>query len=170
MSDDNYLDQFIDQDDVQEEAKALPGWVTHENNSIKAYQAIETLRKEKKRFIRGHSLKSNYRKKSDYQIMKAEVARIAGTHAQPLFGSVSYSEKLTAHFEEVNQKLEEAKNNRLSKARNGFNTRLKSELVKELRVKTEEVDKFAQKYVDEIVKRSIDQLPLDVKRKLKLDV
>lgn len=171
MSDDNYLDQFIDQDDLPEDdAKAYPPWVSPKNNSQKAYDAIGLLRKQKKRFIRSHSLKSQYKKKSDYLITKSEIARMADTNAQPLFGSVSYSNSLTVYFNEVNQKLEEAKNNRLSKVHNGLNTRRKEELVKELQDKKKEVESFSQLNVDEIVTRSIARLPLDVKRKLKLDV
>ena len=171
MSDDNYLDPFIDQDDLPEtNATELPAWVSNKNNSLKAYEAIDLLRKQKKRFIRGHSLKSQYKKKTDYQITKAEVARMVGTNPQPLFGSASYSNALTVHLKEANQKLDDAKNNRLSKVRSGLNARRKGELVKELQNKTKEVEKCAQMNVDKIVKRSIAHLPLDVKRKLKLDV
>lgn len=171
MSDDNYLGQFIDQDDLQEDdTNALPPWVSDKNKSLKAYEAIDTLRKQKKRFIRSHSLKSQYKKKSDYQISKAEVAALAGIKPQPLFGSASYSNALKVYLSEVNQQLEDSKNNRLSKAHNGLNTRHKSELVKELQDKTKEVEGLSQVNIDEIVTKSIAQLPLDVKRKLKLDV
>jgi len=171
MSDDNYLEQFIGQNDLQaDDAKVFPAWASNKNNSLKAFEAIDSFHKQKKRFIRSHSLKSQYKKKSDYQITKAEVARMVGINPQPLFGSAGYSDALTVHLNEVNQKLEDAKNNRLSKVRNGLNTRRKGELVKELQDKTKEVERCAQMNVDEVVKRSIANLPLDVKRKLKLDI
>lgn len=169
MNNNNYLDSFLDvKDHVESEQKKLPAWVSATNNSLKAYEAINSLVLEKRRFIRGHQNRSHFKKKGSYLISKAEVAALVGSRPQPLFHSADYSSSLTKYFDDENGKLEDAKEKRLSKSKGGLRAKQKDELVKDLQeAKTQNQGILAQT-VDQVFEKTLNKMPLDVKRKLGL--
>lgn len=165
MSDD-YYDEFLDSDDIDESpSEKLPNWVNPKNSSQKAYEAIESLKEVKQQFIRKHGLKSHYQKKSSYQISKTEVANLAGAKSQPLFNSCAYSESLTRHLDTVNNELDEYRQRRI-KSKGGLRQKKKDELVKELQESKINNDQLLKNTVDELFEKTINHLPLDVRRKL----
>ncbi len=171
MSDDNYFEDFIDADDLPEQGKELlPAWVTEKNSSFKAYEAINALKVKKRQFIRRHNLKSQFIRKSDYQITKAEVARMVDAKPQPLFNSVTYSDALSRYLDNVNHELEETKLRKIAKNKGGLRVRQKEELVKELQAANKEKKDLLLETVDAVYERTLMKLPLDVKRKLKLEM
>lgn len=171
MSDDNYFEDFLDADDLSEQGKEqLPAWVSEKNSSFKAYEAINVLKIQKKQFIRRHSLKSQFIKKSSYKISKAEVARIVMAKPQPLFNSVTYSDALSRYLDNVNQELEEVKLRKIAKNKGGLRVKHKEELVKELQVVNKENKDLLMETVEAVYERTLNNLPLDVKRKLKIEM
>lgn len=171
MSDDNYYQEFIDANKPQDTTDVvLPGWVTDKNSSLAAFRAIQTLYSQKNKYIQKHRLKSDYTKKSTFQIQKSEVARIACVNPQPLFNSNSYSAQLSAHLQVINDKLEEQKNRRISQRSTGLRTKNKDQLVKEVqeqrRISTETLNEL----VDAAYERTLENLPLDVRTKLKIGI
>lgn len=169
MTDKNYLDEFLDTDESNEQnKKPLPSWVSESNSSLKAYEAINVLKEEKKRYIKRHGLKSQYIKKSCYQITKAEVARMVGAKPQPLFFSNAYSAALTRYFDDTNNKLEEAKQRKIAKNKAGLRAKHKDVLVKELQIEKKEKEDLLVETVDAVFERTLSKLSLDVKRKLGL--
>ncbi len=166
MSDD-YYEEFLDADDVDAAVPInFPSWVSSKNSSQKAYEVIVDLKKVKRKFIRKHGLKSEYSTKSSYQIQKSEVARLVGSKPQPLFNSCSYSESLTEYLKGVNEELAKAKEKRIKNKGGGLWQENKDALVKELQESKNNNEQLLVKTVDKVFEKTIDSLPLDIKRKL----
>jgi hypothetical protein len=165
---DGYYDEFLDSDDLEESTLAkLPSWVSPKNSSQKAYEAIEELKKVKRQFIRKHGLKSQYETKSTYQISKTEVAKLAGPEPQPLFNSCSYSKLLKKYFNNVNRELDAYRERRI-RNKGGLRQKKKDVLVKELQETKVNNERLLVDTVDAVYEQTINNLPLDVKRKLGL--
>lgn len=166
MIDDDYYKEFLDSDESEnDEPLSLPNWVNQKNNSHKSYIAIENLKKDKRKFIRNNGLKSSYVKKSNYQIQKAEVARLVGCKPQPLFNSCSYSEALTRYLDDVNKELAVSRERRITN-KGGLRQKKKDDLVKELQETKINSERLLVDTVDAVFERTINNLPLDVRRKL----
>jgi hypothetical protein len=171
MSNNDYYDEFIKDDElpsVREGRDFLPSWVSEKNSSHNAYKAILALKKDKLTFIKKHSLKSQYIKKSNYRMQKSEVARLTNKKAQPLFNSNAYSEGLTNFFDHINAQLEEAKEQRINRPRRGLRNKRKEDLVNEHKALLKTHQTNLSQIVGELYQKVMDRMPLDVKRKLKL--
>ena len=163
---DSYYDEFLGEDEFDDNvSQKLPNWVSSKNSSQNAFEAIEALKKVKGQFIRKHGLKSQYKTKSTYQISKTEVAKKVGAKPQPLFNSCSYSELLTKYFNDVNEELDAYRERRI-KNKGGLRQKKKDELVKELQQTKVSNDQLLVETVDAVYERTINNLPLDVRRKL----
>lgn len=167
MTDDNYYDDFLTDDLVIDEFEKLPAWVSPKNSSQKAYEAIQNLKKAKKKYIRRHNLKSHYVKKSNYLIQKSEVARLVGAKPQPLFNSCAYSESLSHHFIEVNLQLQNAQEKRI-KNKGGLRQKKKDELVKDLQLLQKKEKDLLVETVEAVYEKTLNKLSLPVRRKLGL--
>jgi hypothetical protein len=165
-----YLAEFVDKVQLggNQEVGARPNWVDSTNSSLKAYEAIIGLEDQKKQYIRRYSTPSQFTKKSNYQIMKVEVARIVGVNPQPLFHNVGYSKPLARFLDGVNQRLDEAKCRKLARNKGGLRQKSKEVLVKELQSEKQINETLISEIVDGVYKRTLDSLPLDVKKKLRL--
>lgn len=172
MLNDDYLNEFLVNDKAsltQKSEDALPTWVSRANSSYFAYHAILKLKQQKKAYIKKHSLRSQYTKKSSYQISKSEVALIVKKNAQPLFNSNSYSKELVTFFDDVNSELKEKKEQRINKSKRGLRNKLKEDLVNEHQQLIKSHHESQVKLIDEVYQKVIDNMPLDVKRKLRLE-
>ncbi len=109
MSD--YLDEFPDEDAPKASTAqpARPNWVSDSNSSSAAYEAIQSLYQQKLRYIRQHSKKTDFIKKSTCEISKSEVARVAGVNMQAIFHSVNYAGALQKELTEKNDMLLKSK-------------------------------------------------------------
>ena len=170
MTDLDYFDQFDDEgtEDSASKRDSLPDWVSNSNSSLAAYQAIQSLYKEKMQYIRGHSKKSHYTKKGSYHISKSEVARAAGL-AKPnaIFHSVDYASKLTKELNDKNALLVASKEKALLSRSSSIKDLSKKELQSELRGR-DRYKEISELKADEIVDLTLKRLPLDVKRQLNL--
>lgn len=168
MSD--YFDEFIDKDELEpsSEQASRPAWVTNKNSSEAAYEAIQSLYNEKLRYIRNHSKKVNFIKKGNYEISKSEVAKVVGVKMQAIFHSVNYAEFLKKELDEANEKLHKAKDAKLAKQYSGNKAKTKDELIKSVRELKARDEQISATTTDEVLKLTLERLPLDVKRKLKL--
>lgn len=171
MTEDNYLDSFLDTDDLQQaEKEKLPSWVTDANSSMRAYKAIMSLKETKRQYIKKHGNKSAYGagKKKYYQISKTEVANAVGKKSQPLFNTTKYADELKTFFDEINNLLIIEKDKKLAKPTGGKKGKTKEELIKELNAAETASHDILTATVDELFQKTLDSIPLDVKRKLKL--
>lgn len=171
MTDKDYLAEFLDQEQLGEgqETTITPNWVNPTNSSKKAYEAILSLREMKKKYIQRHNTFSKFTKKSNYLITKVEVARIVGVNPQPLFNNVGYAKQLSHFLDEVNSNLEGTKSGKLSRSKGGLRQKRKEELVKDLQSEKKNSEDLLKELVDAVYQRTLDNLPLDVRKKLNLD-
>jgi hypothetical protein len=169
MSDDNYYDEFLETDEPDDVEVNYPAWVSPKNSSQKAYDAIGDLKKEKRKYIRNKGLKSHYIKSSNYQIAKSEVAKLVGSKPQPLFNSCSYSASLKKYLDSVNAELDLAREGRI-KSKGGLRQKRKGDLVKELQEAKINNESLLEETVDKLFEKTINSLPLDVRRKLGIKI
>lgn len=165
----DYLDEFLDKDALEASTAqpVRPNWISDSNSSGAAYEAIQSLYQQKLRYIRQHSKKTDFLKKSTYEISKSEVARVVGVKMQAIFHSVNYSGALQKELAEKNDKLLKSKESKLASRYTGEKGKTKDELIQkvwELKAR----DKLLSKTTtDEVLELTLQCLPLDVKRNLK---
>tara|TARA_R110001606_G_scaffold399190_2_gene581434 strand:+ start:4641 stop:5153 length:513 start_codon:yes stop_codon:yes gene_type:complete len=169
MSDD-YLDRFLGVEDelISEPKLAIPDWVRDGNSSKACYEALLRLYEEKKRYIRNHTKKAAYAKKSAYQISKSEVAREIDVKMQAIFHSVNYSSELTKMLDEKNELLLKAKENVITKRYTGNQGKKKDDVLEMLRHSQSEIKRLKGLVVEEVYAMGLQRMPLDVKKKLGL--
>lgn len=168
MSD--YLDEFLDEDAQEEptEQQVRQDWVSNSNSSGAAYEAIQALYKQKLRYIRQHTKKTDFRKKSTYEISKSEVARVLGVTPNSIFHSVNYAPKLTVELGDKNDKLLKSKESKLARLFTGEKAKTKDELIQKVRELKARDKLLSKTTTDEVLELTLQRLPLDVKRNLKL--
>lgn len=168
MSD--YLDEFLDKDALiaSTPPPARPNWVSDSNSSGAAYEAIQNLYQQKLRYIRQHSKKTDFIKKSNYEISKSEVARVVGVKMQAIFHSVNYAGALQKELTEKNDKLLKSKESKLASRYSGEKGKTKDELIQKVRDLKARDKLISKTTTDEVLELTLQRLPLDVKRNLKL--
>ncbi len=168
MSD--YLDEFLDKDGLEESTAepVRPNWVSDSNSSGAAYEAIQSLYQQKLRYIRLHSKKTDFIKKYTYEISKSEVARVAGVKMQAIFHSVNYAEALQKELAEKNDKLLKTKDAKLASRYAGEKGKTKDELIQKVRELKARDKLISKTTTDEVLELTLQRLPLDVRRNLKL--
>lgn len=168
MSD--YLDEFLDADALEEStAKPIrPNWVSDSNSSGAAYEAIQSLYQQKLRYIRQHGKKTDFIKKSTFEISKSEVARVVGVKMQAIFHSVNYASALQKELVEKNDKLLKIKDAKLASRYSGEKGKTKDELIQKVRELKARDKLLSKTTTDEVLELTLQRLPLDVKRNLKL--
>lgn len=170
MKDESYYDEFLDDSELpstQEFKEDVPAWVSQKNSSYASYQAILSLQVEKTKYIRKHSLKSDYKKKSNYQVKKSEVAKIVKKNAQPLFNSNSYSDDMSDFLKDINKSLNKKKDLKIS-SKAGLQNKKKEDLIVEHKELMKSYENSQEQTVDGLYQKLLDNLPLDIKRKLKI--
>lgn len=170
MTDLDYFNQFDDESEENSvnEPDLLPNWVSDANSSLAAYQAIQSLYKEKMRYIRQHSKESHYKNKGTYHISKSEVARAAGLKKpNAIFHSVYYSDSLTSELNDKNKLLLSSKEIALSRKSNSIKDLSKNELLSKIRGR-DRYKEIAESKADEILTLTLEKLPLTVKKQLHL--
>lgn len=171
MNLDEFYDDLIEQDlSESEDTTELPRWVSSNNSSQAAYEAIQELVKKKRKYIRAHKAKSAYKSKSPYQMTKTEVAKEIGSgiKSQPLFNSNSYSKKLSDYFDDQNDLLHRAAEKRWSAPKGSHASKTKDELVLIVKEKSQTTKNLQEKSAAELMQLTLDKLTLDVKKKLGL--
>lgn len=168
MSD--YLDEFLNEDALKESAAqpVRPNWVSDSNSSGAAYQAIQSLYQQKLRYIHQHSKKTDFIKKSTYEISKSEVARVVGVKMQAIFHSVNYASALQKELTDKNDKLLKSKESKQASRYAGEKGKTKDELIQKVRELKARDKLISKTTTDEVLELTLQRLPLDVKRNLKL--
>jgi hypothetical protein len=150
------------------EELTLPNWATPNNSSLAAYNAIQSIYKERLEYIRTHKKKAHFSKKYTYQINKSEVARAIGKNKpNAIFHTVEYAESLTKEFIDKNEALLLAKNKSTASGNSGLNQKTKSDLVADLK-KRDRYKEIAESRADEILDLTLSRLSLDTKIQLGL--
>lgn len=178
-NDDDYMD-FLDQSELEsdgikltesdKENEPLPDWISEGNLSLAAYHVIETLKKERLLYIANTNDKKNFTKKSNWTILKSEVARKLNVASQPLFYSATttYSGGLLKHLNETNEALTKRKDAKIKSTKRGLGNRSKYDLISEFREQKEKLSHSTESNADELYRRFKSELPLDLKSKLQI--
>jgi|SRR5690554_1913398 len=168
----DYLKKRVEEADSQKTAER-PSWVSDRNASMKAWQYVEELKKEKSLYIKRHQKVTDYLTQKTYQIKGSDVASALGVNRASLMNTSSYSPHFKKYLDSVNAGLAAAKEARILRAQKapsrGSIRNSKDELVQantELKKRVAELE--AQK-TEELVRYAFDHLPLPVKRKLGID-
>lgn len=168
----DYLKQRV-KDNEEHQEPERPDWVSDKNASLKAWQYVEQLRKEKSLYIKRHHKVTDYLTQKSYQIKGSDVAKALNINRATLMNTSSYSPHFRAYLESINKKLAEAKEAKVNKSTQspsrGSIRSSKEDLVRvnaELKKRVTELEK--QK-TEELVRYAFDQLPLPVKKKLGID-
>ncbi|MFT6132547.1 MAG: hypothetical protein ACJAW2_001269 [Shewanella sp.] len=162
---------------VEEKAEPedkLPEWVSANNASLAAYEAINTLEKEKFAYISKHKTATAFRIAKNFQVQKKEVADAIGATTQAIFYASSYSEKLIEYLQGnnskggINGKLMKRKDERIAKPRTGLASKSKSEVYSTAQDAIKRIKELEAQNAAAQLELAIAKLPLNVRDKLKL--
>jgi len=157
----------------------LPDWVSEDNASLAAYNAINNIKKEKYAYISKHKTASKFIVAKTFQVQKSEVAKILGKTTPALFYASSYSEKLLEYLEGkedqegvrnggVNGELMKRKNERIAKPRTGLASKSKKEVYVTAQTANSRIKELEAQTAEGQLELAIKKLPLNVRDKLKL--
>jgi hypothetical protein len=169
----NLLAQTIEEENNDSEDK-LPIWVSTDNASFKAYDAINSIKKEKFSYISNHKNATAFRIAKNFQVQKKEVADKIGATTQAIFYASSYSEKLLEYLQGkdgkggVNNELMKRKNERIKKIRTGLASKPKSEIYSTAQAAKKRIKELEAQNAAGQLALAIAKLPLNVRVKLKL--
>lgn len=169
MIEDDYLNNYLDSDELEDEIQEeLPLWVSADNLSLKAYRLIQELRLEKLLYIANNSKKSDFKRVGRFTINQSEVAKFLGCSPQGLFSSTTsnYSADLTDYFNGVNKELEEKKELRIELKKRGLQNRSKDQLISEVKQQKNESRINFEQTAEKAYSLLKSEMPLDLKRKL----
>lgn len=168
----DYLKKRIENAEANKEI-ATPKWVSKDNASLKAWQYVEELKKEKALYIKRHKNITDYLTKKPYQIKGSDIAKALKINRSSLMNTSKYSGLFVKYLDNVNAELVAAKENQLKKSKQspsrGSIRNSKEELVfanTELKKRIIELEALK---IEELVRHSFNQLPLPIKRKLGID-
>jgi len=152
----------------------LPDWVSADNASLAAYEAINSFKKEKCAYISKHKTATKFRISKYFQVQKKEVADKIGATTQAIFYASSYSEKLLEHLQGedgkggVNGELMKRKEERIAKARTGLASKSKSEVYSTAQGAIKRIKALEAQNAEAQLALAVAKLPLNVRVKLKL--
>lgn len=167
------LAQSIEEEKAELKDK-MPEWVSAQNASLAAYNAINSLKKEKFAYISKHKTATAFRIAKKFQVQKKEVADAVGATTQAIFYASSYSEKLIEHLQGkdgnggVNGELMKRKDERISKSRTGLASKSKSEVYSTAQEAMKRIKELEMQNAAAQLELAIAKLPINVRVKLKL--
>lgn len=169
---DNYYNEFLGDESPLNQDTEKPkndiSWTKLHPTAEKAYQAINDIKEAKLRYIKGHTDSKQFKKKSLWNISKSEVARNVGGTSQSLFNCCSYSSKLAKYLKDIQESLETAVDIQLKRVKKGLHHESKEDVVHKSQKLIKEVKKIRQENCEVLFQKLLDEIPLDVKRKLRL--
>ncbi len=168
----NYYDQFLGEENpIENESAQVESdleWIEFHPTARKAFEEINSLKKIKLRYIKGHTRKSHFKTKSLWHISKAEVAERVGVKPQPLFNSNKFSEGLTKYYVKVVKDLENQVEKQIGKEKKGLQHRSKSELKESTKDLSQKLDSIQEANCEQLFQKLLEEMPFDIRRKLGL--
>ena len=154
----------------------LPAWVSADNASLAAYEAINSFKKKKFAYIRKHKTATAFRIAKNFQVQKKEVADKIGATTQAIFYASSYSEKLRFYLEGkddkgedgVNYELMKRKEERIAKPRTGLASKTKTVVLATAQSGRNRIKELEKQNAADQLTLAIAKLPHNVRIKLKL--
>lgn len=150
-----------------------PDWVSAKNASLKAWEYVEQIKKDKFLYVKRHNKITDYLTQKTYQIKGSDVAKALKMSRASLMNTSSYSPNFKKYLDNVNSDLASAKDAQLKKAQKvpsrGSIRSSKDELVRVNAELKKRVAELEMQKSEEIVCYAFDQLSLPVKKKLGID-
>jgi hypothetical protein len=151
-----------------------PVWVSETNATYRIYEAIKELELSKRVFIDEHSVASDYKNKRAYQISVVDISHQTGLSSTTIAHTSKYSKDVALYLKDVNDSLNEEKNERLEKTKriqqSSTRQRKKEQLIIEVRALREKIVTIQSKNAIEQAEYVLSNLPLPIRRHLGLDV
>ena len=150
-----------------------PHWVSDKNRTSEIYACMLGLENEKRIFIKAASKKTQFKKKSNYQILISEISRKTGL-SNPTIGHTSaYSKSLVITLQEMNNALYSRMVKRVkkieAKSKQGVRAGTKDEAISKLREAKKQLKVLNELNASEQVSELVSALSLPIRRKLGLD-
>jgi len=168
----NYIKNRANKDTIETE-EVYPEWVSERNASLRAWQYVEEQKKTTALYIKRHHKVTDFLTQKTYKIKGSEIADALGINRTTLMNTSTYSGAFEKYLDNVNKKLEQAKDAKLKKARKapsrGTIRNSKDELVEANKKLKDRVDELESQKTEELVRYAFDQLPLPVRKKLGID-
>ena len=167
-----YLENRVAKE-VEVEILSAPDWASSKNSSLKAWQFVEKQKNEKAKYIKNHFKSSDFVTQKTFQIKGADVANALNISRASLMNTSQYSIHFKEYLDSVNEKLMSSKDAKLRKIKKkpsrGSIRSNKNELVRANTKLKKRVAELETQNIEDLVKRTFDQLPLPIKRKLGID-
>ena len=96
-------------DAISEQEAEPPDWVSGKNASLKAWQYVEELKKEKALYIKRHHKVTDFLTQKTHQIKGSDVAGALSISRASLMNTSNYSTHFREYLDSVNAELKAAK-------------------------------------------------------------
>lgn len=168
----DYLKKRVEKTASEPESER-PNWVSNKNSSLRAWQYVENLKKEKALYIKRHHKATDYLVQKTYQIKGSEVAEALNISRVSLMNTSNYSPHFKKYLDGVNAELAAAKEAKLQKARKlpsrGSIRSSKDELLQSNTELKRRIAELEAQNTEAIIRYAFDQLPLPVRKKLGIE-
>ncbi|MGY5831297.1 hypothetical protein ACXHQJ_14670 [Vibrio vulnificus] len=153
-----------------------PGWVSADNRSLEAWQALKTFEKERQAYIKSHRKPEDFKKNSLWQVRVSEVANAIGvrpSYLDPKRG-VKWSPDFREALDKCNKELAKKQVSRVETYRknkaNGLAAKKRDEVDAFVRLLREENEALNNKLSEVNLESMRIILSLPVKKALNLDI
>ncbi|MGM0783576.1 MAG: hypothetical protein ACQEUM_05665 [Pseudomonadota bacterium] len=167
-----YLKKRVEEAASEQETQH-PDWVSDKNASLKAWEYVEQLKKDKALYIKRHHKITDFLAQKDYLIKGSDVASALKISRASLMNTSSYSPHFRKYLDSVNAELSAAKQAKIQKTKKapsrGSIRNRKDELVEANKELKKRLSDLESQKTEELVRHAFDQLPLPIKKKLGID-
>jgi len=146
----------------------LPDWVSEKNATLKAYNAINSIKLDKLEYIQKNKTKHAFRTQKLYQVKTEEVATKVGVTPQVLFHTSTYSDSLKSFLKEINDELRDKKIKRLEAKPEGVRARPKTEVYESYQSCKKDLVEVKKKNASDQVSEAISRMSTQTRNKLGL--
>jgi len=185
MADDNFnIDSMINDEFLESLSESnsdkvspiVPEWVVDDTShtTYKAWQVIFQLQKQKELSIENYGkVATSKTSKSLYEIKKSEVSLAVGKSAQSIFRCSGFSDSIRIFLDKTNGKLlgfheKEQRKQRNRQRNTGIRSRTKGDISESHQKIENELKKLKAMTTKDVLDLAINQMPIDLKRKLGL--
>jgi len=157
---------LLDEETAPKGIDELPDWVSKENGSYIAYQAIGALKLDKLAYIKKHTRAVDFKAKKKYHISQLEVAAAVNMARTGLFSHGPYAAELKKFLSDTNDALEQVKERKLKPK--GLRAECKEDVIKKAIDYKSECKYWKNKKIEEFYDSLLGKMPLKDRQKLGL--
>ncbi|TPV52901.1 hypothetical protein FJ444_20850 [Aestuariibacter sp. GS-14] len=152
------------EDAGKQDERKYPEGISDHNSSGKAYIAMLEVAKEKRRYIKSHSKKTDYRSEKAYLVQRSEISKQTGVAVQSLFNTSTYAKALVAELQKVNDELKELKEKRFSEKTTRTKAKSKDSIYSENMALKSQIELMKKQLAEEHINAVIGKMSLKAKK------